>query len=149
MVEGKWYPPGTPFPEAERIRRAVFGHGRDVLDAESWNVLVWHEGRAAATGRLWWRDGAFWLGDVAVVPELRGKGLGDLTLRLLLFKAQTHSARLIRALAPVDGAGFFTRLGFQPDGQAMDGMQPLLLHGEDLCLDTCKGCQRDCPNRQV
>lgn len=149
MVEGKWFPPGTPFPEGESIRRAVFGRGRDALDAESWNVLVWHEGQPAATGRLWWRDGAFFLGDVAVLPDLRGRGLGDLTLRLLLFKAQTHSARLIRATAPAEVAGFFTRLGFRPEGAEASGLQKLLLRGEELCLDTCKGCQRDCPNRQA
>ena len=149
MVEGKWYPPGAMFPEGEGIRQAVFGRGRDALDAESWNVLVWHEGQGAATGRLWWRDGAFWLGDVAVRADKRGQGLGDLTLRLLLFKAQTHSARLIRAIAPVEAAGFFTRLGVRPEGEASGGMQPLLLRGEELCLDTCQGCTRACPNRQA
>lgn len=149
MVEGKWFAPGKPFPEGERIRRAVFNRGQDALDAESWNVLVWHEGEVAATGRLWWRDGAFWLGDIAVLPEKRGKGLGDLTLRLILFKAETHSARFIRTIAPVEETGFFTRLGFKPEGEASNGMQPLLLRGEELCLDTCKGCTKNCPNRQA
>lgn len=148
MVEGKWFQPGADADEVFAIRRAVFGRGRDDLDAESWNVLVWFGGQAAATGRLWWRDGAFWLGDVAVLPELRGKRLGDLTLRLLLFKAETHAARLIRLIAPRETAGFFAKLGFQPEGEEQQGMQPMLLKGEDLCLDTCKGCKKDCPNRK-
>ncbi|MBR4081276.1 MAG: GNAT family N-acetyltransferase [Clostridia bacterium] len=148
MVEGKWYAPGTDFPEAEAIRLAVFGRGRDALDDESWNVLVWHDGQPAATGRLWWRDGAFWLGDVAVAEHLRRRRLGDLTLRLLLFKAETHAARLIRLTAPQDVAPFFARLGFRPEGSASAGMQPMLLRGEELCLDTCQGCKKDCPNRR-
>lgn len=142
MVEGKWYAPGADIPECEAIRRAVFGRGRDALDDEAWNVLVWHDGQPAAAGRLWWRDGAFWLGDLAVLPEHRHASLGDLTLRLMLFKAETHAARLLRLICPCDTAPFFARLGFCPDGEADGGMQPMLLRGEELCLDTCKGCER-------
>lgn len=140
MVEGKWFPPGVPFPEVEAIRKAVFHRGVDALDAISWNVLVWHEHQPAATGRIWWQDGAFWLGDVAVLPAFRGKGLGDLTLRLILFKAETHAARLIRTEAPEATAGFFMRLGFQKEDVNAQGMQQLLLKGESLRLDHCQGC---------
>ncbi len=140
MVEGKWFPPGAPFPEAESIRKAVFHRGVDALDAISWNVLVWHDQQPAATGRLWWQDGAFWLGDVAVLPAFRGKGLGDLTLRLILFKAQTHAARFIRTKTPDETMGFFTRLGFQQECTDAQGMQQMLLMGEALRLDHCQGC---------
>ncbi|MBE5804445.1 MAG: GNAT family N-acetyltransferase [Clostridiales bacterium] len=148
MVEGKWFQPGADAAEAFAIREKVFGRGRDALDDESWNVLVWYAGEPAATGRLWWREGAFWLGDIAVLPELRGKRLGDLTLRLLLFKAESHAARLLRLVSPVDVTGFFAKLGFQPEGEEADGRLSMLLRGEDLCLDTCKGCKKDCPNRR-
>lgn len=147
MVEGKWYAPGAECPQAMAIRQAVFGRGADEQDALSWNVLVWYEGEACATGRLWWRDGAFWLGDLAVLPARRGLGLGDLTLRLLLFKAESHAARLMRLQCPEQVQGFFTRLGFREEGRA--GEEILMsLRGEDLCLDSCKGCQKDCPNRK-
>ena len=148
MVEGKWFQPGADAAEAFAIREKVFGRGRDDMDNESWNVLVWFAGEPAATGRLWWREGAFWLGDIAVLPELRGRRLGDLTLRLLLFKAETHAARLLRLVSPTDVTGFFAKLGFKPEGEAAGGQQPMLLRGEDLCLDTCKGCKKDCPNRK-
>lgn len=148
MVEGKWFAPGAEIGQALGIRRAVFDRGADELDALSWNVLVWHEGEAAATGRLWWRDGAFWLGDVAVLPERRGLGLGDLTLRLLLFKAESHAARLMKLACPADVAPFFGRLGFRAEETREDGMVVMLLRGEELCLDSCKACQKDCPNRQ-
>jgi len=148
MVEGKWYQPGADAQEAFAIRERVLGRGRDELDHMAWNVLVWHQGQAAATGRLWWQDGSFWLGDMAVVPELQHRMLGDLTLRLLLFKAESHAARYIRLVAPVETLPFFARLGFKPEGEAENGKQPMLLLGEDLCLDTCKGCKKNCPNRR-
>ena len=148
MVEGKWFAPGAEITQALEIRQAVFGRGADGQDAMSWNVLVWHEGEAAATGRLWWQDGAFWLGDIAVLPEKRGQGLGDLTLRLLLFKAESHAARLMKLVCPPDVAPFFARLGFQQEEPRADGLIAMSLRGEELCLDSCKGCQKDCPNRK-
>ena len=148
MIEGKWYAPGAEMPEALQIRQAVFGRGADAQDALSWNVLVWQDGEAAATGRLWWQDGAFWLGDIAVLPEKRRQGLGDLTLRLLLFKAESHAARMMRLNTPAELTAFFGRLGFRQEETRADGLVAMSLRGEDLCLDQCKGCQKDCPNRK-
>ena len=148
MVEGKWFAPGAEMDEALAIRQAVFDRGADEQDAMSWNVLVRYAGEAAATGRLWWRDGAFWLGDLAVLPAMRGQGLGDLTLRLLLFKAESHAARLMKLLCPADVAPFFARLGFRQEEPRADGLIAMTLRGEELCLDACKGCQKDCPNRK-
>lgn len=149
MVEGKWFAPGSEAPEAFSIREKVFGRGQDHLDDEAWNVVVWHEGQPAATGRLWWSEGAFCVGDLAVLPELRGRRLGDLTLRLLLFKAESHAARMIRLIATDDTAAFFARLGFAPEGEGSGHLQPMLLRGEELCLDTCASCSKSCPNRHA
>ena len=148
MIEGKWFAPAADAPEAFALREESLLRGRDALDAQAWNVVGYHQGHAAATGRIWWHEGAFYLGDIAVTPTLRGQRLGDLTLRLLLFKAESHGARLIRVLSPEALAPFFARLGFQPEGNASNGVQPLLLRGEELCLDSCKGCKKDCANRK-
>lgn len=148
MIEGKWFAPGADLTQPLAIRRQVLDYGADALDPMAWNVVVYREGEPAATGRIWWQDGAFWLGSIAVLPAWRGQQLGDLTLRLLLFKAQSHGARRIRVLSPAALTPFFTRLGFRPEGEAANGMQPLLLLGEELCLDSCQGCRKDCPNRR-
>ena len=131
MVEGKWFAPGTDIGPCEEIRQAVFGRGVDEMDKLSWNVIVWHDGMAAGTGRLWWQEGAFWLGDIAIPEEKRGKKLGDLVLRLI---------------CPKETAAFFARLGFKPESELDGGQLQMMLRGEDLCLDTCKGCKKNCPN---
>lgn len=148
MVEGKWFAPGTDIGPCEGVRRAVFGRGMDEKDQLSWNVVVWLDGAEVATGRLWWEDGAFWLGDIGVLEDKRGRKLGDLTLRLLLFKAESHAARLLRLVCAQDVAPFFARMGFRPEGEAQDGQVQMMLRGEDLCLDTCKGCKKNCANRK-
>ncbi len=150
MIQGKWLPQGGDLSQVLPIREAVFGRGRDALDDESWNVLVFQDEAPVAVGRLWWRDGAFRLGDVGVLPAFRGKKLGDLVLRLLLFKAQIHFAREVRLLCEDDTAGFFARLGFRPDESVppQGSLHEMLLPGEEINLDTCASCKKkDCPNR--
>ncbi len=168
MIQGKWVAPGQALDEVSAIRMAVFGRGEDPLDAESWNCLIYQDGHAVAAGRIWWKGDAFWLGEIGVKPEYRGLGLGDLTLRLLLYKAQNHFAREVRLCCPPDVAGFFSRLGFravdpskaesgrtdtssdddvaqQSTGQETE----MRIAGQDIDLDTCKNCSRiNCPSRK-
>ena len=113
MVQGKWFAPGTDLSALLPVRSAVFGTEADSLDAACWNVLVYEDSVPAATGRIWWEDGAYWLGGIGVLEEYRRRHLGDLVLRLLLYKAQSHSAREVRLVCPGNLTGFFSRLGLQ------------------------------------
>ena len=157
MIQGKWFPQGADLSEALSVRHAVFSRGEDALDAESQNVVVYQDDVPAASGRLWWRDGSFWLGDLGVLPAFRGKMLGDLTLRLLLFKAQSHYAREVRLRTPAETAVFFTRLGFREDSASSEAAPNaaeapsvlMFLPGEEIELDSCKSCRKaNCPNRK-
>lgn len=147
MIEGKWYPQGSDLSDLLPVREAVFGRGMDALDAESWNVLVWQDGIPAGTGRLWWRDGAFQIGDLGVLPDWRGKRIGDLLLRLLLFKAQSHFAREVRLRCPENVTGFFSRLGFREETRDRDEIE-MVLPGDSILLDGCAACKKEnCPSR--
>ena len=148
MIQGKWFAPGEDLSGAVLpVRHSVFGSGQDALDAESWNTVVYRDGVPAASGRIWWKDGAFWLGDLGVLPGFRGQRLGDLVLRLLLFKAQSHAAREVRLRCPETVEGFFSRLGFSEVSR--DGLVEMLLPGDKIELDSCKSCKKqDCPNRK-
>ena len=147
MIEGKWYPQGSDLSDLLPVRQAVFSRGEDVLDAESWNVLVWQDGVPAGTGRLWWRDGAFRIGDLGVLPDWRGKRIGDLLLRLLLFKAQSPFAREVRLRCPENVTGFFSRLGFREETREGDEIE-MVLPGDSILLDGCAACKKEnCPSR--
>ena len=90
MIQGKWFPTGSDVSQPLAIRRAVFGRGRDALDDWAQQVTVYAGEEPVGTARLWWRGGAFWLGDVGVLSDFRGMGYGDLLVRLLLFKALSY-----------------------------------------------------------
>jgi predicted GNAT family N-acyltransferase len=149
MVQGKWFAPGTDLSALLPIRSAVFGTEADSLDAACWNVLVYEDSVPAATGRIWWEDGAYRLGDIGVLESYRSQRLGDLVLRLLLFKAQSHAAKEVRLQSPRDVAGFFARLGLKEESVDDTGLVEMMIPGEDIDLDTCRHCPKaSCPNRK-
>ena len=148
MIQGQWFSPGKDISPLVPVRESVFGRGADSLDAESWNALVYEDDIPAASGRIWYRDGAYWLGDICVSESHRGRRLGDLVLRLLLFKAQSHAAPEVRLRCPSAVSGFFSRLGFSSISVSDDQME-MAIDGTRIELDTCRNCRKpDCPNRR-
>ncbi len=138
MIEGKWFPQGAEIGLPISVREAVFGRGRDALDALAQQVVVYREGEAVGSARLWWSEGGFRLGDVGVLAGERGRGYGDLLVRLLLFKALTHGARTISLTAPPDTRAFFAKYGFAPDASAEGEMS---IRATDVRLSHCgPGC---------
>ena len=149
MVQGKWFAPGSDLSALLPVREAVFGRGADALDALSWNTLVYEDSVPAATGRIWWQDGAYRIGDVGVLESRRRRRLGDLVLRLLLFKAQDHAAREVRLACPPDVTGFFARLGLKEQPSDGSPLVEMMIPGDEIDLDTCKNCRKSaCPNRK-
>ncbi|MBQ9251037.1 MAG: GNAT family N-acetyltransferase [Clostridia bacterium] len=148
MISGKWFPQGADLTDVLSVRQGVFAQGVDALDQEAQSVVVYLDDVPAGAGRLWWREGSFWIGDLGVLPEYRGQKLGDLTLRLLLFKAQDHFAREVRLLAPEGAAGFFARLGFREDSR-QGKLVEMMIPGDEIELDSCKACKKaNCPKRK-
>ena len=149
MIQGKWFAPGENLPEEVlSVRREVFGNPGQTVDPKGWNTLVYLDDMPAASGRIWWEEGAFWLGEIGVLSSLRGRRLGDLVLRLLLFKAQSHAAREVRLSSPEETQGFFARLGFRPVNREARMVQ-MMLPGNEISLDSCASCKKqNCPNRK-
>lgn len=169
MIRGKFLRPGGDISQALRVRDAVFvreqGYSaaleHDEIDAISWHALVYDAvdaagepvGDAAGTGRIWWQDGEFHLGRIAVLREKRGLGLGDLVMRMLLFKAKEHAARSVVLSAQLHAAPFYARYGFEPYGGLIDdegvAHQRMRVLGERINLEgtcckpragACQGC---------
>ncbi|MEG1471726.1 MAG: GNAT family N-acetyltransferase [Clostridia bacterium] len=143
MVHGKWFPAGDPAVQALQIKQSVFGVGTDETDGVSQHVVVYREGEALGAARLWWENGAFWLGDVAVLPSARKQGFGDLLVRLLLFKALSHNAQAIRLQATAQTVLFFAQYGFQAEASGGE----MFIRGADVQLSHCGGQCEGCDHR--
>ena len=82
-----------------------------------------------------------------MLPQYRHKGLGDLTLRLLLYKAQSHYAGEVRLYCADDVKGFFERLGLRTAGRQKD-LNEMRIAGSEIRLDSCASCPKtDCERR--
>lgn len=142
MIQGKWIAPGEDLGAVLPIRAEALGLPLDAGDAMSWNAVIYAEEVPCATGRIRYHEGDFLLEYICVLPAYRGQGIGDLLTRLLLFKAQHHSARVIKIVCDKAHYPFFCRYGFKPQA---DGT--MLLMGSDMELDGCKGCGK-CTRRK-
>ena len=89
----------------------------DKLDETAWHAVIYVQGKAAATGRLFKGRSGWHIGRVAVRKEFRGLGLGAAVMRELEAKAQELGAEAIRLSAQVQAMGFYERLGYTPEGE--------------------------------
>jgi len=58
---------------------------------------------------------------VGVLLEERGRGYGDLLVRLLLYKAANHGAKHVKLVCPAGLLPFFARYGFAPEADSEPG----------------------------
>ncbi|QDH69934.1 GNAT family N-acetyltransferase [Marilutibacter alkalisoli] len=124
VVEAVEY--AAALPDLRAVRETVFvreqgvpaGIELDALDPLCDHVLARDtEGRPIGTGRL---TPEHRIGRMAVVPDWRGRGVGDALLDALIERARAHRWRTIALHAQVDAIGFYLRHGFLPEGKQFE-----------------------------
>src|SRR5918993_884561 len=93
------------------IRETVFVKEQNVPIEEEWHAL---DGTPIGTGRL---TPEHKIGRMAVLPEWRGKGVGDALLLALIGEAQQRGWREVALNAQVSAVDFYLRHGFVPYGE--------------------------------
>ena len=116
--------------EAQAIRTAVFVDEQripaelewDAADATCVHALALNRlGRAVGTGRLLEHEpGVSKIGRMAVLPTVRGSGVGGALLRALIAAAQGRGDRELLLHAQASAVGFYLRQGFAPRGPVFD-----------------------------
>ncbi len=131
MIRGKFLLSGDPLCQhVYDIRRRVFveEQGRpaeaeiDGNDRMSVYALVLDDdGTPSATGRLY-IDGEdqFAIGRVCVLKEARGRYMGDLAMRMLLYRAEELNCVSVTASVPLPVVGFFAKYGLKPVGEVYE-----------------------------
>ena len=108
------------------IRRRVFIEEQlvtereeiDGLDPECRHFLVEEDGLKVGTARLRdWGPGIAKAERVAVLPEYRGLGLGQLLMEGLETEARQRGCTEVRLGAQVSAISFYERLGYQVEGE--------------------------------
>lgn len=123
MIRGKFLTSAEDASAALAIREKVcraegLAGGDDCHDKMAVYALVFdEEDSPSGSGRLYLHEDRFVIGCVGVLPQKRGKGLGDLILRMLLYRAQELNAPEVYALVRPGGEAFYAQYGFKPAGE--------------------------------
>ena len=116
MFRGKYFTSLNSTGEEIAVREQIpeFACGSDGYDNMAFYAVVYdEEDKACGTGRLYIDDdSAFRIDFLGILPEYRGRYMGDLLARMLLYKAQELNAASVRALVPKELTRFFARYGF-------------------------------------
>jgi predicted GNAT family N-acyltransferase len=115
----------TERPALERVRREVFVCGQGIPESDEWDdedatsvhILATLNREPVGTGRL---NRAGKIGRIAVLPGLRGRGIGSLILDRLLEEARRLGIREPCLHAQVQAMPFYERLGFERKGEVFD-----------------------------
>ncbi len=117
-------------PDAQPIRQRVFVTEQGISPELEWDdadAICTHAvaynrlGQALATGRLLEHvPGTAKIGRMAVLPALRGTGVGAQVLAALMDTARQQGYRQVLLHAQASAAGFYRRMGFVQRGPSFD-----------------------------
>ena len=125
MITSAFIPGTEDLSEPFAIRRAVFieeqgvpeAEEYDSFEAQSLHLMVYVDEAPAATGRIWHDGTDFRIGRLAVRKEFRGQKIGDLALRLLIYKAFSSGAQSLLISAQTYIMPFYRKFGFREFGE--------------------------------
>lgn len=125
MISSKWVLGDQGIEDALSVRRRVFIEEQhvpeneefDAMDARALHLMLYEGEKCVATGRLYFYEGVYHAGRIAVRKEERGKYMGDLVVRLLLFKAFQQGAESVEIGAQTYAVPFYERFGFVKYGE--------------------------------
>ncbi|MDO4740136.1 MAG: GNAT family N-acetyltransferase [Eubacteriales bacterium] len=155
MVHGKYFTSHDDITPILELRYAVFSDEqgfsreleRDKFDDMSFYALVYDQNDVpAATGRLFIDDeNRFHIGRMCTRKDMRGQGLGDLAIRMLLDLALRMNAPYVVVGSQLPAMGFYKKYGFKEVGEPyMDencAHQLLVAQADEICVGcTCSSC---------
>ncbi len=118
--------------EALSIRHTVFAEEQggviavpDSFDAYAMQLVVEEDGVPVASARLVPEDGGLRLAFVAVLPQYRGQGFGDLCVRQALYKAQQMNAAHVCIDILEQNVPYYRAFGFERTCGPGAGMIPM------------------------
>lgn len=125
MIQTKWFQGRDGIKESAPIRLKVFVEEQgvpeeiemDENDEFADHVVIYENSHPVATGRVIHLNGQFLIGRVAVLKDYRGKGYGDLGVRMLVRKAFDQGASEVHLHAQVKVQRFYEKIGFMPYGR--------------------------------
>ena len=138
MFKGKFYTSKDNCIDPISVRKSIpeFATGADECDNMAFYAVIYDESDTPlASGRLFIDDdSAFRIDYLGVLPEYRGKYIGDLLARMLLFKAQDFHAGRLNVTTPKEYVRFFARYGLKASDTTGDFVD-MSVNGDAIILE--------------
>lgn len=143
MIYGKYLTSMDDISPVLKIRGQVFESIkpdwalRDSTDDKAVYALAFSGDTPAACARLAIENDKFTISRVCVLPDSRKKGLGDLTIRMLLVRATDLGAEEIFVYPLAQAREFYAKYGFEPYGENV-------MRATRESIDRAGGCSGHC-----
>ncbi|MGI6183920.1 MAG: GNAT family N-acetyltransferase [Candidatus Fimadaptatus sp.] len=140
MITGKFLTSNDDAASVLALRaQALPGCGRDERDDMAIYAITFDEdGTPGSTGRLFMDDDNVATIDmVGTIAPLRGQGLGDLVMRMLLYRVLEMNLPRVKLLCPADTQTFFMRYGLTPDDES-NGL--IVMRAENAAINIEGSC---------
>lgn len=133
MITSAFIPGTEDLTEPFAVRREVFIEEQQIPEQDEYDefetsalhLIVYVDEQTAATGRIWHDGKNFRIGRLAVLKPFRGQKIGDLALRLLLYKAFSTGAQTVEISAQTYIMPLYRKFGFKEyGGEYLDGGLP-------------------------
>jgi len=120
MISTKWFQGKISLNDILKIREQVFCEeksNKDFLFTDNYddfalNVLILEDEVSVGCGRLLFKEGKYFIDNVGVLKEYRGRNYGDLILRMLVRRAVNMGAETTWSLVDGNCKHLFERVGF-------------------------------------
>lgn len=120
----KWLKGNEDLREAFEIRDQVFVKEQhvpkemelDELDKQCDHIILYSNGEPVATGRIVIEGNKHFLGRIATLKKLRGKGFGKIMVEAMINKLFTEGVKEVYIHAQISAQGFYEKIGFKAYG---------------------------------
>lgn len=148
MIEAKWAL-GSDLPkEAVELRKKVFieeMHLDDSTVSDMWDkmaqhVLIYDGPALLATGRILYDGRTATLSRLAVLPNRRGAGVGEMLARILIFRGFDAGAKSVQVDTPESAVGFFKLFGFRAvsPSRMLEGTMQIRMEATEPPIPKCQ-----------
>ncbi|HBV67996.1 MAG TPA: hypothetical protein DEF04_07315 [Clostridiales bacterium] len=126
MIHTKWFQGRDNLKDVLEIRKNALYEGcdedaSDIYDDFAFSAVVYEGGAPAGTGRLLFKEGRYFIDNVGVVNEHRGKNYGDLIVRMLVRRAVNMGAEKTYAYVCDGCMAIFENIGFEKVDSGANG----------------------------
>lgn len=145
MISTKWLQGINNINEALEIRNKVFNEKlglresikSDIFDNFAFSAVIYEDNVPAGTGRLLFKYGKYFIDNVCVLKEFRGRHYGDLIVRMLVRRAVNMGAEKTYTECEDSCKMLFENIGFNTVQSNEKGMHLMIKHG-DVSGHCCK-----------